>query len=761
MKNIRNFLFGTLRGRLIISVAIVHAVMMTLFIVDLANRQRTMVLDRQEEGANALAQTLAVSSANWLSSFDIAGLQEIVDAQSRYPELLFAILTDKEGHIMAHTDRSKKGLFLTDLPTKKQLTVIYKTPGLVDVAVPVVLGNKQVGWARVGIGQKGSEQKIKAITRDGVFYALLAILIGSFIAWMMGRHITRRLYAVQHTMNLISAGNYSARTKLSGTDEPAKLANTFDTMLDILDESESRFKKMFNLTPIPLCFVNKEGVFVDFNDRFEQTFGYSHQDTPTLKEWWQLAYPDPEYRKWVIAKWESSIKRAIDNNIDIEPIEYQVTCKNGKVRTMIISGTTIKDDLLVIFIDITQRKQTEEALRRSEALQTKMVANIGDVIVIIDKDGIITFKSPNIEKWFGWKPQELIGQSVWGNVHPGNLDSTQNIFSAILCELNATNTTECRYRCKDGSYKWIELTWVNLLHDPDIQGLLGNYHDITERKQKEQELIIVNKELGCQNEEKEKRAEDLVIINKELQQLIQLNKDKNKFFSIITHDLRSPFNSIIGFSELLMEQIKEKDYEKIGEFANIILQSSNRAMDLLMNLMVWAQSQSGRMDFNPEYFDIITLIDEVTLILNDIAEQKSIHIASKLPASIQVNADKEMIKTVMRNLISNAIKFTQAEGKITISVVDKQNELIVSVSDTGVGISKDRIEKLFNISDGYSTPGTQNEKGTGLGLVLCKEFIDKNNGRIWVESKAGIETTFNFSLPLNLENRQNVDMLKK
>ena len=210
-----------------------------------------------------------------------------------------------------------------------------------------------------------------------------------------------------------------------------------------------------------------------------------------------------------------------------------------------------------------------------------------------------------------------------------------------------------------------------------------------------------------------------------------------------------------------MEQIKEKDYEKIGEFANIILQSSNRAMDLLMNLMVWAQSQSGRMDFNPEYFDIITLIDEVTLILNDIAEQKSIHIASKLPASIQVNADKEMIKTVMRNLISNAIKFTQAEGKITISVVDKQNELIVSVSDTGVGISKDRIEKLFNISDGYSTPGTQNEKGTGLGLVLCKEFIDKNNGRIWVESKAGIETTFNFSLPLNLENRQNVDMLKK
>lgn len=276
-----------------------------------------------------------------------------------------------------------------------------------------------------------------------------------------------------------------------------------------------------------------------------------------------------------------------------------------------------------------------------------------------------------------------------------------------------------------------------------------------EKEKRAAELIIANKELVYQNELKEKRAAELVITNKELQQLIQLNKDKNKFFSIIAHDMKSPFNSIIGFSELLMEQIKEKKYEKIGEFANIILESSNMAMDLLSNLMVWAQSQSGRMDFNLEFFDIITLIDEVTLMFNDIAKQKSIQIASILPQSVQVDADKEMIKTVLRNLITNAIKFTQPEGKITISAVDNKNELIVSVSDTGVGISKDRIEKLFNISDGYSTLGTQKEKGTGLGLILCKEFINKNNGKIWVES--GIGTTFYFSLPLNLENRQSVD----
>jgi signal transduction histidine kinase len=202
-----------------------------------------------------------------------------------------------------------------------------------------------------------------------------------------------------------------------------------------------------------------------------------------------------------------------------------------------------------------------------------------------------------------------------------------------------------------------------------------------------------------------------------------------------------------------MEQIKGKDYEKAGEIADIILQSSNRAMDLVMNLMTWAQAQSGEMNFNPKRFDIIPLIDEVTLLLNDIAMQKSILIAKTLPPGIQVYADYEMISTVLRNLISNAIKFTPPGGKITISSVEKQNQIVISVNDTGVGISDERIDKLFNISDGYSTPGTQNEKGTGLGLILCKEFVNKNNGEIRVESKAGIGTSLYFSLPLSVENQ--------
>jgi signal transduction histidine kinase len=229
--------------------------------------------------------------------------------------------------------------------------------------------------------------------------------------------------------------------------------------------------------------------------------------------------------------------------------------------------------------------------------------------------------------------------------------------------------------------------------------------------------------------------------------LVEINNEKDKFFSIIAHDLKSPFNSILGFNELLLEQIKKKDYENIEEFANLMLQSSNNAVDLLSNLMTWSQSQSGRMEFNPVYFEIASLIEESTRLLNDLAGQKSIKIESTISSAVPVFADKEMISTILRNLISNAIKFTNIGGKISISVDKIDETLKVTIRDNGVGILRESLDTIFNIAGSESTLGTLNEKGTGLGLILCKEFIEKNNGKIWVESKAGIGSSFSFSLP--------------
>jgi len=176
-------------------------------------------------------------------------------------------------------------------------------------------------------------------------------------------------------------------------------------------------------------------------------------------------------------------------------LEYNIIKKDGSIRTIHAIAETLRDEngnairLMGKVEDITQRKQAEEALHRKESIHNKMLSNIGDVIVIIDKEGINRYKSENIEKWFGWKPEDVLGSSTWNLVHPDDLESAQQFVGKLMNESDSVGTTECRYLCKDGSYKWIEITMTNLMNDPDILGILGNYHDITERKQAGQELI--------------------------------------------------------------------------------------------------------------------------------------------------------------------------------------------------------------------------------------------------------------------------------
>ncbi len=238
-------------------------------------------------------------------------------------------------------------------------------------------------------------------------------------------------------------------------------------------------------------------------------------------------------------------------------------------------------------------------------------------------------------------------------------------------------------------------------------------------------------------------------LNKTNEELNQLNASKDKFFSIISHDLKSPFNSILGFSELLHEQIKNKDYSEIELYSELVNKSATKAFDLLMNLMEWSRSQTGRITYNPESFDIVETILEMISLFQEIAEQKNIQILSSLPPQLIIFADKAMINTIFRNLISNAIKFTPMEGSITVSIVENEHHYLFSVRDSGIGIPKDQIYKLFRIDEHYTTKGTNQETGTGLGLILCKEFVEKHSGQIWVESEEGKGSTFSFTIPIS------------
>jgi len=243
------------------------------------------------------------------------------------------------------------------------------------------------------------------------------------------------------------------------------------------------------------------------------------------------------------------------------------------------------------------------------------------------------------------------------------------------------------------------------------------------------------------------RLEKLVAIK--TTELTELNAAKDKFFSIIAHDLKNPFNTIIGFSEILNAEIDTGDLGKSKKYAEMINFSAVHTFKLLENLLAWANTQSGKLVFNPVRLNLREILNDEIIALNEVANGKNIQLVNCYSGDLMIIADENMIKTVVRNLISNAIKFTGRDGKVDVNATIYDKSIEISVSDTGIGIGKDAKSKLFRIDSNISTKGTENEKGTGLGLFLCKEFVEKHGGKIWVESEAGEGSVFKFILPLD------------
>jgi signal transduction histidine kinase len=235
------------------------------------------------------------------------------------------------------------------------------------------------------------------------------------------------------------------------------------------------------------------------------------------------------------------------------------------------------------------------------------------------------------------------------------------------------------------------------------------------------------------------------IANEKLQ---ELNAVKDKFFRIIAHDLKTPFNTIIGFTEILKEDFSQMSDEESLSLINDIGQATKQSYQLLENLLVWSQAHSGNLEFNPKKLSLLKVIDESVSILKTTAKNKNILFEINCPESLEVFADEQMLNTIIRNIVSNSIKFTNDGGKISIDSLLINDSVQISIKDNGVGMNKETSEKLFLLDQFISTKGTRGEKGTGLGLVLCKEFVEKHRGKIMVESELGKGSNFIFTLPI-------------
>jgi signal transduction histidine kinase len=249
-------------------------------------------------------------------------------------------------------------------------------------------------------------------------------------------------------------------------------------------------------------------------------------------------------------------------------------------------------------------------------------------------------------------------------------------------------------------------------------------------------------------EEVKARVHTHLIIYRQNKELKELNATKDKFFSIIAHDLRNPFTGFLGLTKMMQEEIKLLSTNEIEDMVGLLNTSANDLMSLLENLLEWAKMQRGITSFNPVQFLLTGSILNCIKHSSDSVRKKEITTKINIPADLKAFADIQMFETVLRNLFSNAVKFTPKGGKVTVSARKENNNFLeVAVSDTGIGMNNDLKDKLFQISEKTGRQGTEGEPSSGLGLIICKDFIEKHGGKIWVESEEGKGTTFYFNLP--------------
>lgn len=384
--------------------------------------------------------------------------------------------------------------------------------------------------------------------------------------------------------------------------------------------------------------------------------------------------------------------------------------------------------------DITEQKKAEEQLIANEIKFRTLFENLSQGIFYKDANGKIIDANEAALYLFGLSREQLMGKDSydkrWKVVdedHRFIPPDEHPTMIALKTGKRVVDATVGVYIPEKDRYNWLIMNVFPQFRPGEKVPwqVFASMQDITPRKLAEESL-------------KEKEAE-----------LREINEQKDKFFSIIAHDLKSPFASIVGFSDLLVQQIENENCEGVEKFARIIRLSSHRVMDLLTNMLDWANSHTGRMHFEPVHLDLGEMITEIIQDAEDLSAEKMLQVNHDLlPEESTILADRNMLSTILRNLLTNAIKFSQRNGKVHVSASKNDNEVVVSVRDHGVGIAADRIGKLFAIGESESTPGTNNEKGTGLGLLICKEFIDKHNGRIWAESEEGKGSVFSFALPL-------------
>jgi len=492
-----------------------------------------------------------------------------------------------------------------------------------------------------------------------------------------------------------------------------------------LKDSEEKFKKAFQSSNDSININQRDGSYIDVNDGFTKLTGYTQEDV--------AGKMSTDIDIWAIPEDLEKLHVGLIERGFVKNLESKFRCKDGSLKTALLSADIItlnnEPHLLIITRDITERKQMEEQILNSKQQYDNLVSNIpvGVYILRTKPEGTfaLEYVSPRMAEMLDLSIESLLtsADTVFKAIHPDDLEG--------FAKLNLEGIQQNRpFDWKGRIIIKGDVRWMHFRSRPqELENGETLWHglivDITERMIAEAEIKYQNKEL------------------------VKLDAEKDKFFSIIAHDLRSPFNSFLGLTQIMAEELPSLTMAEVQEIAIKMSKSATNLYRLLENLLEWSQIKNGAFSFNPEVVQLRLIVDVCIDMVQVSAKNKDIEIANDIAGGVEVFADRNMIQTIIRNLVSNALKFTPKGGKVSLSaIISKRQSVEISIKDSGIGMSRSLLDNLFQIDLKTNRLGTDNEPSSGLGLLLCKEFVEKQGGKIWVKSEVGKGSTFTFSIPM-------------
>lgn len=486
-----------------------------------------------------------------------------------------------------------------------------------------------------------------------------------------------------------------------------------------------KYAELFDSAPSGYFTLSKEGKIIDLNRSGADMLGLEY-----------LHLINSHFGTYVSTDTKPIFElflRNIFTAIGKENCEVTLSVRGKLPVYVYITGfaTEKGEQCLITVNDITGRKRAENALYD---MHWRLESIIEATRVGTWEWNVQTGETVYNDEWahmIGYTLSELAPVSIktWETfVHPDDLIHSAELLRRHFGGELPYYDIECRIKHKDGHWIWVHDRGRVVTHTPGGKPLMmfGTHTDISEQKQVQGELELKNA------------------------QLVMLNAEKDKFFSIIAHDLRSPFNGLLGLTEILTEGLHDMTMEQIHHMATLIKSSASNLYGLLDNLLEWSCMQRGLTNYIPTSFLLMPIISESMVLVTGTANKKEITISYDVPEDISVVADINMLGSIIRNLVTNAVKFTPKGGKITVSAKSLPGQFIeICIRDTGIGMNEKMINNLFRLDVNTNRKGTEDEFSTGLGLMISKDFIEKLGGKLWVESDIRKGSAFHFSIPTN------------